>query len=121
VYGNDSWPHPRYLDREHLTPGDDTRYAACASVINQMKGSMGEAEFREAVLRVAAAYDTPAESSQEVTLLRGRLKTNLEPQALRAVVMALAARFAGGEFDESVFALIESQGGADLKAPDSRC
>src|SRR4051794_29305354 len=49
VVGREHWPHPLYLEREHLSPGDDSAYAVWASVINRMKGSMTEPEFRNAV------------------------------------------------------------------------
>lgn len=107
VYGHENWPHPRYLDREHLSPGDDSAYAVCASVINQMKGAMSQTEFEESILRLAEHFEHGREEEREAVILRERVKTNLTAGALREFVLVLAVRFRGGVFDASVFDLAE--------------
>lgn len=96
LVGREHWPHPRYLDREHLSPGDDSAYAVCASIINQMKGSMTEPAFRAAVETVAAAYR--GDATADADSLRERIKTSLTPDELREIVLGLDAGFRGGEF-----------------------
>lgn len=96
LVGREHWPHPRYLDREHLSPGDDSAYAVCASIINQMKGSMTDQEFREAVHAVADAYR--GEARADADLLRARITTSLTPDELQEIVLGLDAAFRGGTF-----------------------
>ena len=100
VVGRENVGHPRFLEREHLTPGDDSRYAACASLINRMKGTMDEVEFRQAILAVAASY-RKCEPLSTVTL-RDRIKSYLGPDDLRRVVVALDARFRGEDFSVEI-------------------
>jgi hypothetical protein len=96
IVGNEHWPHPRYLEREHVSPGDDSAYIVCASIINRMKGSMTDQEFRDAVQAVAAAYRGDASADAEA--LRERIKTSLTPDELREIVHGLDSAFQGGEF-----------------------
>lgn len=97
--GKENWSHPRYLDREHLTPGD-SRYVACASRINQMKGAMDEAQFKDAINQVAASYRN--EEPLSTLTLRERIKADLAPDELRTVVLALDATFRGEAFPPDV-------------------
>ena len=96
VVGKENWPHPRYLEREHVSPGDDSAYIVCASIINRMKGAMTDPEFRDAVRAVAAA--DRGKDSTEVDALRERIKTSLTPEELREIVLGLDVVFQGGEF-----------------------
>lgn len=41
-----TWPHPRYLVREHQTPGDEARLEVCCHAVNQMKGALADEAFR---------------------------------------------------------------------------
>ncbi|MGI9019740.1 MAG: hypothetical protein ACR2G3_03395 [Solirubrobacterales bacterium] len=100
VVGKEHWPHPRYLEREHVSPGDDTAYVVCASIINRMKGSMTEPEFRDAVHTVADVYRGKAHADAD--LLRARIKTSLTPDELREIVLGLDATFRGGKFPAEI-------------------
>lgn len=103
----DTWPHPRYLDREHLQPGDEAPYAAAASVINQMKGPMSETEFEEGIAQLASAYRVGRDLEGEPAILAGRLKAYLKPDQLKEFILALDDSIKGREFDQTVFRLIE--------------
>jgi hypothetical protein len=96
VVGKENWPHPCYLEREHVSPGDDSVYVVCAAIINRMKGSMTEPEFKDAVRAVAAA--DRGEGSTDADALRERIKTSLTPDELREIVHGLDSLFQGGEF-----------------------
>lgn len=91
VVGREHWPPPRYLEREHVSPGDDSAYVVCAAIINRMKGAMTDPEFRDAV-RVVAAADR-GEDSTDVDAVRERIKTSLTPSELREIVQGLDAEF----------------------------
>lgn len=91
VVGEEHWPHPRYLEREHVSPGDDSAYIVCAAIINRMKGDMTDPEFRDAV-RVVAAADR-AEDPTDADVVRQRIKTSLTPSELREIVQGLDAEF----------------------------
>jgi hypothetical protein len=100
VVGKENWPHPRYLEREHVSPGDDSAYIVCAAIINRMKGAMTDPEFREAVHAVAAA--DRGEDSTDADALRERIKTSLTPDELRGIVGGLDAAFQGEQFPEQL-------------------
>lgn len=100
VVGHENWPHTRYLEREHVSPGDDSAYVVCAAIINRMKGSMTEREFREAVGAVADAYRDG--ESPSAAALRARIKSSLRPEELREIVLGLDLAFSGGEFPARV-------------------
>jgi hypothetical protein len=100
VVGRENWPHPRYLEREHVSPGDDSAYIVCASIINRMKGAMTDPEFRDAVRAIAAA--DRGENLTDADALRQRIKTSLTPDELREIVLGLDVLFKGGEFPAHV-------------------
>jgi hypothetical protein len=100
VVGKEHWPDPRYLEREHVSPGNDSEYVVCASIINRMKGSMKEPAFKEAIHKVAEDYRGKAHADAD--LLRARIKTSLTPDELREIVLGLDAKFRGGEFPAEV-------------------
>lgn len=107
VYGRENWPHPRYLDREHLTPGDDSAYAVCASLINQMKGTMSPGRFEDSIVELAEHFERGTQHETESVLLIERIRSSLPPEAVQPFVYALARRFRGGEFEATVFDLVE--------------
>lgn len=101
------WPHPRYLDYEHQTPGDESDIVVTCSVVNQMKGVMSASEFEAAVLALENAYRGGTVDDPAAARLVTAMKTDLAPDALQAMVLALAEKFRTGTFDESVFSLID--------------
>ncbi len=101
------WPHPRYLVREHQTPGDELRIEVCCHVVNQMKGPLTDDAFRAAVGGLAAAIEADDQAALALDMAYRRLCGQMSSDLAARFVRGLRNCFHGGCFDDTCLSELE--------------
>ena len=101
------WPHPRYLVREHQTPGDELRIEVCCHVVNQMKGPLTDDAFRAAVGVLATAIEADDQAVLALDMEYRRLCGHMPPELAARFVTGLRDCLDGGRLDDTFFKQLE--------------